>query len=105
MRLIPEPHRSFFDDVAGPNFETLNFTAPTPNIQNFDPTADILPPPEDTPSGTQAKSTATTYFKARPIHLIQVTGNDTAADLNIAFLIALDPQASQLFTFITALSD
>jgi hypothetical protein len=77
----------------------------TPNIQNFDPTADILPPPEDTPSGTKAKSTATAYFKSRPIHLTEATGNDAAADLNITVLIALDPQASLLFSFITALSD
>jgi haloalkane dehalogenase len=105
MRLIPEVHRTFFDQAAGPDFETLDFTTPTRNLQTFDPTADILPPPEDSPAGQQAQSKATAYFNSRPIHLVQATGTDTAGDLNITLLIALDPQSSQLFTFITALSD
>lgn len=45
------------------------------------------------------------YFHARPIEVIQATGSDRASDLKIAFLVALDPQASLIFSFITALSD
>jgi hypothetical protein len=104
MRLIPEAHRTLFDQAAGPDFQTLNFT-PAHTTETFDPTADILPPPEDSPAGQQAQSKATAYFNSHPITLIQATGTDTASDLNITLLIALDPQASQLFTFITALSD
>jgi haloalkane dehalogenase len=104
MRLIPEAHRTFFDQAAGPDFQTLDFT-PARTTEGFDPTADILPPPEDSPAGQQAQSKPTAYFNSRPITLIQATGTDTAADLTITLLIALDPQSSQLFTFITALSD
>jgi hypothetical protein len=82
MRLLHPIHASFFADIAGPTYQTLDFTP-----------------------AQQAQSKATAYFKARPIHVIQATGTDTAHDLNITFQIALDPQASLIFTFITALTD
>ena len=106
MDLIPDVHESFFDHAAGPDFTTLDFKTPyRRNVQDFDPTSDMYPLPSDSPAGTKAQSTAKAYFKARPIEVVQVTGTDNRQDLNIAFQIALDPDASLIFTFITALSD
>lgn len=105
MRLIHDVHKSFFDRAAGPNFETLDFTTPVRKVTDFDPTADMYPAASDTPAGAKAQTTAKTYFQARPIEVIQVSGTDTAYDLNIALRIAFDPQASLIFSFITALSD
>jgi len=104
MRLIPEPHRSFFDRVAGPTYETLTFT-PTQTTDAYDPTADRLPAPEQSPAGQCAQATAKSYFQSRRIEVVEVTGTDTAADLLITLQIALDPTTSQLFTFIQGLSD
>jgi hypothetical protein len=104
MRLLPEAHRTFFNEATGPDFHTLDLT-PARATEAFDPTADILPPPEQTPAGQRARSKATNYFKGRPITVIQAEATDTAADLRISLLIALDPEASLLFTFITTLSD
>ena len=65
----------------------------------------MYPAASDTPAGAKAQTTAKTYFQGRPIEVIQVSGSDRASDLKIAFLVALDPQASLIFSFITALSD
>ena len=102
MRLIPEPHRSFFDSVVGPTYEALTFT-PTQTSDAYDPTADRLPASEDSEAGQRAQSTATTHFAGRPIQHTQATGSTT--DLLITLQIALDPTTSQLFTFIQGLSD
>jgi haloalkane dehalogenase len=102
MRLLPDVHRTFFDPIAGPTYETFTFS-PTQTTTTYDPTNDILPAAEETPTGQQARSAASAYFSGRSIQVIQAT--DAAADLHIALEIALDPKASLLFTFITALSD
>ena len=104
MRLIPEPHQTFFAKAAGPDFKTLSFT-PAQTTDSFDPTADMLPAPSETPAGTKAQATAKSYFHTHPVEVVQATGTDATHDLLITFQIALDPQASLLFTFITALSD
>jgi hypothetical protein len=96
--------RSKSKRAAGPDYQTLQFI-PAQTTTTYDPTADILPEPSETPEGQQAQSAAKTYFQSRPIHVTEATGTDTAADLAITVQIALDPQASLLFTFITGLSD
>jgi haloalkane dehalogenase len=102
MQLLPDAHKTFFEKAAGPTYRTLTFT-PAQTTDSFDPTADILPARTETPEGQHAQATAKSYFHTRQVELIQATG--TPADLLITFQIALDPQASLLFTFITALSD
>ena len=104
IRLLHPAHAPFFDQAAGPNYETLQFI-PAQTTTTYDPTADMLPEPCETPEGRRAQSAAKTYFQSRPIHFTKATGTDTAADLHIAFQLALDPKASLLFSFITALSD
>jgi hypothetical protein len=104
MRLLPEAHRTFFDQAAGPDYDTLEFTSAR-TVQAFDPTADMLPPPQESVAGQRVQSEATHYFDSRSVTVIQATGTDTAADLHISFVIALDPQASLLFSFVTGLSD
>jgi len=104
MRLLPEAHRTFFERAAGPDYGTLDFSSAR-IVQAFDPTADMLPPPQESPAGQRAQSEATAYFNARPITLIEATGTDAAGDLSISFQVALDPEASLLFSFITGLSD
>jgi haloalkane dehalogenase len=104
MHLLPDAHKTFFTKAAGPTYETLQFT-PAQTTNSFDPTADMLPAPSETPEGQHAQATATSYFHTHPVEVVQATGTDTAADLLITFQIALDPQASLIFTFITDLSD
>ncbi|MBW2720029.1 MAG: hypothetical protein JRD94_16205, partial [Deltaproteobacteria bacterium] len=104
MRLLPEVHRSFFEQAAGPDYGTLDFSSAR-IVQAFDPTADMLPAPGESVAGQRAQSEATAYFDSRPITLIEATGTDAAGDLRISFLIALDREASLLFGFITGLSD
>jgi len=58
-------------------------------------------PPEDSPTGQQAQAKAAHYFNARPITHLEATGTDTAHDLTITLQVALDPEASLLFTFLT----
>ncbi len=65
-----------------------------------DPTADILPPPQDSPTGQQAQQQAIAYFNSRPITHREATGTDSSSDLTITLQIALDPEASLLFTFL-----
>jgi hypothetical protein len=102
MHLLPDAHKTFFAEAAGPDFKTLTFTA-AQTTDSFDPTVDMLPAPSETPAGTKAQATAKSYFHTHPVEVVQATG--TTHDLLITFQIALDPQASLLFTFITALSD
>ena len=104
MHLLPDAHKTFFERAAGPTYETLQFT-PAQTTNSFDPTADMLPAPSETPEGQHAQATAKSYFHTHPVEVIQATGTDTAADLTITLQIALAPQASLLFTVITALSD
>ena len=104
MHLLPDAHETFFAKAAGPDFKTLSFT-PAQTTDSFDPTADMLPAPSETPAGTKAQATAKSYFHTHPVEVVQATGTDATHDLLITLQIALDPQASLLFTFITALSD
>jgi pimeloyl-ACP methyl ester carboxylesterase len=104
MQLLPNAHRAFFDRAAGPAYQTLTFT-PAQTTESYDPTADMLPEPTETPKGQHAQAIAKSYFQSRRIEVIQATGTDTASDLNISFQIALDPSTSLLFTFITGLSN
>ena len=102
MHLLPDAHKTFFEKVAGPTYETLQLT-PAQTTNSFDPTADMLPVPSETPEGQHAQATAKSYFHTHPVEVIQATGTDT--DLTITLQIALAPQASLLFSFITGLSD
>jgi hypothetical protein len=104
MHLLPETHKTFFDRVAGPNYETLTFT-PTQTTTTYDPTANRLPAAQESPEGQHAQATAKSYFHTHQVEFTQATGTDAAGDLHITFQIALAPQASLLFTFITGLSD
>ena len=61
--------------------------------------------PPDNPISVKAKAAATDYFKAHPVDLIEATGTDLHSDLTYDLLLALDPKASLLFSFIWNLAD
>ena len=99
MALLPEAHRSFMRDACGPRYESLTFGA-AETTTGFDPTADMLPPADETSAGQEARAQATRYFGTRPITHLEVTGNDNAGDLLITLRIAHDAQGSQVFSFL-----
>jgi len=99
IALLPEAHRRFMRDACGPGYEGLAFGA-AQTITGFDPTADMLPEPTETPAGQEAQAQAIRYFENRPITQVEVTGNDNRGDLVITLRIAHDPGGSLLFSFL-----
>ena len=99
MALLPEAHRSFMRAACGPAYESLSFGA-AQTVTGFDPTADMLPPAEETAAGQDARAQATRYFGTRPITHLEVTGNDNAGDLLITLRIAHDAQGSRVLSFL-----
>lgn len=75
------------------------------NVPNFDPTEYCrnARPPEHLAS-TKAKTTAKTYFATRNVDLLQATGT-AHDDLTFDLLIALDPKAALIFSFIWNFED
>jgi len=99
IAMVPEAHRRFTRDACGPTYESLTFGA-AQTTTGFDPTADMLPPADETAAGREAHAQATRYFGTRPITHLEVNGNDNAGDLLITLRIAHDAEDSRVFSFL-----
>jgi hypothetical protein len=99
IALLPEAHRGFMRDACEPAYESLTFgVAQTTN--DFDPTADMLPPADETPAGREAQAQAIRYFEGRSVTHLAVTGSDNRGDLVITLRIAHDSGGAVVFSFL-----